>query len=91
MSASAHLRIGLDNVTPGQTLRLDLPYSGSPSLYRDWWVDSRNLLKKVSAASLDATPGDSYALENGVLSVKLVVKAGQEYAELEVCAAALCK
>ena len=91
MSAPAHLRIGLDNVTPGQTLRLDLPYSGSPSLYRDWWVDSRNLLKKVGAASLDATSGDSYALENGVLSVKLVVKAGQEYAELEVCAAALCK
>ena len=97
MSAPAHLRIGLDNlaaglpVTAGQTLRLDLPYSGSPSLYRDWWIDGRNLLKKVSAGSLDATSGDSYALENGVLSVKLVVKAGQEYAELEVCASALCK
>ena len=91
MSAPAHLRIGLDNAIAGQTLRLDLPYSGSPSLYRDWWVDDRNLLKKVSAAALDATQGDSYALENGVLSVKLVVKAGQEYAELEVCASVLCK
>lgn len=91
MSTPAHLRIGLDNATPGQTLRLDLPYSGSPSLYRDWWVDSRNLMGRVSAGSLDATSGDAYALENDVLSVKLVVKAGQDYAELEVCASALCK
>ncbi|WP_424949387.1 G8 domain-containing protein [Deinococcus sp.] len=91
MPAAGHLRLGLDDVTPGQTLRLDLPYSGTPSLYRDWWIDSRNLLKKVSAASLDSTAGDSYALENGVLSVKLVVKPGQDYAELELCAAAGCK
>ena len=91
LPTAAHLRIGLDDVTPGQTLRLDLPYSGSPSVYRDWWIDSRNLLKKVGAADLGSTAGDSYALENGVLSVKLVVKAGQDYAELEVCAAALCK
>ncbi len=91
MPTAAHLRLGLDDVTPGQTLRIDLPYSGSPSLYRDWWVDSRNLLKRVTAASLDATAGDSYALENGVLSVKLVVKPGQDYAELELCAVAGCK
>lgn len=91
LPAAAHLRIGLDDVTPGQTLRLDLPYAGTPSLYRDWWVDSRNLLKKVDPASLDATQGDAYALENGVLSVKLVVKPGQDYAELELCAAAGCK
>jgi G8 domain len=91
LPAPTHLRLGLGDVTPGQTLRLDLPYSGAPSVYRDWWVDSRNLLKQVSAASLDSTQGDAYALENGTLSVKLQVKAGQDYAELEICAAALCK
>lgn len=91
MPGARHLRLGLDDVTPGQTLRLDLPYSGTPSLYRDWWVDGRNALKKVAAASLDSTAGDSYAYENGVLSVKLVVKAGQDYAELEICKTDLCQ
>jgi hypothetical protein len=90
IAAPKHLRIGFDRVVPGQSMRFDIAYAGSPSLYRNWWVDPRNLMKKVSAASLDGASGDVYALENGVLSVKMVVKPGDDYAELEICASAGC-
>ncbi|MFC4455570.1 G8 domain-containing protein [Deinococcus sonorensis] len=86
----AHLRLNFGYVRPGQTLRLDLPYTGTPAVYRDWWVDARNQLTQVPLSQLETAQGDRYALENGVLSVRLVVQAGRDYAELEVCRTALC-
>lgn len=93
-TATAHYRLGFDNRQPGDTVRISLPYSGTPHIYRDWWIDNRNTLKQVALADLNATTGDSYALEGGVLSLKLVVQNDQEhrdYAELEICAKDLCQ
>lgn len=89
--ASAHLRLGFGGRKPGDTLRLSLPASGEPILYRDWWVDERNRLKKVSLAELEGSTGNSYALEGGRLHMKLVVQGDRDYAVVDVCAAALCK
>ena len=88
---SAHLRLGFDNRQPGDALRLSLPISGTPAIYRDWWVDERNRLKKVALAELDKSTGDSYAQEGGKLYLNLVVQKDRGYAEVEICAAALCK
>lgn len=88
--ASAHLRLGLLGRPPGDVLRLSLPVSGDPALYRDWWIDERSRLKKVALSALDTTTGDSYALEGGQLYLKLVVKAGAQAATLDICGAPLC-
>ena len=90
-AAPTHLRLELEERAVGDTLRLDIPYPSEPSLYRDWWVDNRNKLKKVAPADLDATGGDSYAYANGTLSLKLVVQKDKDWAELELCANDLCK
>ncbi|PNY81817.1 G8 domain-containing protein [Deinococcus koreensis] len=95
-AASRHLRLGFGDRAPGDTLRLTLPASAvgtgsEPILYRDWWVDERNRLKKVALADLDASSGDAYALEGGTLHLKLVVQKDREYAVVDVCAAALCR
>lgn len=89
--ASTHLRLGFTDRRPGDTLTLTLPAATEPALYRDWWVDERNRLKKVILGSLGATNGDSYAWENGQLTLKLVVKAGATSATVDVCTTALCK
>ncbi|WP_309572091.1 G8 domain-containing protein [Deinococcus sp.] len=94
-AASTHLRLGFDGRVPGDTLRVTVPVSavagGAPILYRDWWIDERNRLKLVPLASLDAMTGDSYALDAGMLYVKLVVRVGNDYAVVDVCTAALCQ
>ncbi|MFC4426232.1 G8 domain-containing protein [Deinococcus navajonensis] len=87
---SGHLRLGILGRQPGDVLRLSLPISGDPALYRDWWIDERNRLKKVTLSALETTTGDSYALEGGLLHLKLVVKGGAQAATLDICSAALC-
>ncbi|MEF2277813.1 G8 domain-containing protein [Deinococcus sp. YIM 134068] len=89
--APNRLRIGLDNRAVGNWLRLTLPFTGEPYIYRDWWIDSRSRLKKVTPAQLDATQGDSYALVNGTLYLKLQVQTGREWAVLDVCKQDLCR
>lgn len=89
--APNRLRIGLNGRPVGNWLRLSLPFAGEAFIYRDWWIDNRNRLKRVTPGELDATPGDSYALVNGTLSLKLQVQAGREWAVLDVCKQDLCR
>ncbi|GHF53249.1 cell migration-inducing and hyaluronan-binding protein [Deinococcus metalli] len=89
--SSTHLRVGIDGRQPGDVVQLSLPVSAAPAVYRDWWIDDRNRLKAVPLTSLNATTGDSYALDGGRLYLKLVVRPGETYAEAEICAAALCQ
>lgn len=93
-AASTHLRVGLGDRQPGETLMLSIPLSAvgtAPVLYRDWWIDERNRLKLVALGALAATTGDSYALDGGVLHLKLVVQEKRDYAVVDLCAAALCR
>lgn len=91
LPGSAHMRLGFQYVTPGQTLRLTLPFSGTPRVYRDWWIDNKNLLRRVTPAELDATTGDAYAQDGNILYLKLVVKDKATSATLDVCTTDLCK
>ncbi|UBV42871.1 hypothetical protein LAJ19_01170 [Deinococcus taeanensis] len=88
---SSHLRLGISNRQPGDTLTLTVPVSTEPSVYRDWWIDNRNRLKKVAPADLTATTGDSYAYADGQLTLKLVVQTGRDSAVLDICTTDLCK
>ncbi|GHG01681.1 hypothetical protein GCM10017783_12410 [Deinococcus piscis] len=87
------LRVSFTARQPGDVLNIQLPYSraAKPALYRDWWIDERNRLKQVPLSELPRTTGDSYALENGTLHLRLVVRPNQAYATVNVCAAALCE
>lgn len=90
--SSAHWRVGLTNSSKvaGSTVSLKLPLGNEPILYRDWWIDERNRLKKVALTDLPSTTGDSYAYEGGQLYLKLVSKASTS-AAVDICTAALCK
>ncbi|MBB6098633.1 cell migration-inducing and hyaluronan-binding protein [Deinobacterium chartae] len=90
--APSRFRVGLTLREGGDTLRLSLPYpGGTPTIYRDWWIDARNTLKRVgSVAELEASTGDSYFLEGGVLHLKLMVKPGGNQMVLDVCRQAGC-
>ncbi|WP_295819166.1 G8 domain-containing protein [uncultured Deinococcus sp.] len=93
-AASTHLRVGVGDRQPGETLTLTIPLSAvgpAPALYRDWWIDERNRLKQVALSALAATTGDSYALDSGALHLKLVVQEKRDFAVVDICAAALCR
>ena len=85
-------RVGADLRRAGRRARtVTLPAATEPRIYRDWWIDNRNLLKKVTPAALPVTTGDSYTYENGQLTLKLVVQASRDYAQVEICTTDLCK
>lgn len=86
-----HLRLGINDRVPGDWVRLDLAVPYEPVIYRDWWIDARSRLKRVSRQALDATNGEGYAWENGTLFLKLSVQPGRTYAALDLCRTNLCQ
>lgn len=93
-STPAKLRLSLRNRKPGESVRIGIPFSGTPSIYRDYWIDNRNKLAAVaSLAELDSSTGDKYFSDGSTLYLKLVIKnePGRDWATLDVCAADLCK
>ncbi|RDI96568.1 transmembrane domain-containing protein [Meiothermus sp. QL-1] len=88
----ARLKLRLDDSEPGDFVLVGLPYSGEPYIYRDYWIDNRNrLLQASSRAEFEASPGERYWSEGGMLWVKLVVRAGREWAVLDICRSELCR
>jgi len=88
------LRIHLRDRNPGDSVRVAMPYSGIPSIYRDYWIDNRNKLATVSSlAALDGSSGDKYFLDGSTLYVKLVIKnqPGYDWATLDICTTDLCR
>jgi hypothetical protein len=60
-------------------------------VYRDWWIDARNELPVyASVAALDAATGPGVHHDGVRLHLRMVVQDGREYAQVEVCRAALC-
>lgn len=90
--APDHLQVLLYDVAPGEVLRVSLPWAGAaPSVYRDWWIDARNELPVyASVAALDAATGPGVHHDGVRLHLRMVVQDGREYAQVEVCRAALC-
>jgi len=93
-SMPAWLRLRLDNSGPGEQVTVAMPYSGTPYIYRDYWIDNRNKLPRASSRSdFDSSSGDKYWSEGDTLWVKLVVREqpGRESALLDICRNDLCK
>ena len=82
--AARAMRLRLDE---GDWVRVEVPYPHAQVfLYRDWWIDPRNLLEPASSlAELDQSDGGMYRLEGGTLHLKLQVWSGRDYAVIDVC------
>ena len=77
-------RIGLWGVKPGDWVQVSLPYAGTAvTIYRDYWAGNK-VTAAASLAELVASSGDKYYLAGGVLHLKLVVRAGHDYATVHV-------
>ncbi len=90
------VRLHFRNRNVGDWVRISLPWTGgTPSIYRDWWVDNRNKLGLVALTDLAASSGDKYAVDGGKLHLKLQIKADpnstKDWAVLDVCLNDLCK
>jgi cell surface hyaluronidase len=86
------VRLHFRNRNAGDWVGIRVPWSGgTPSIYRDWWVDNRNKLSEVPLPDLAASSGDKYAVSGGQLHLKLQIKTDRDYAVLDVCQTDLCK
>ena len=88
----SHSRIEFRDRKPGDWLLVSLPWTGTLKIYRDYWIDNRNLLSTATSLSdLNTSTGDKYLLENGTLTLKFQIKAARDWAVLDVCQTDLCK
>jgi cell migration-inducing and hyaluronan-binding protein len=85
-AAPANPRLYLSGATPGDWVRVSLPYSGATmTVIRDY-NSGHPLPAAASLADLDASTGDRwyYDAATGLLHLKLVVQAGRDWATLFV-------
>lgn len=80
----ARPRLHLRDVRAGDVVIVSLPYAGSSfRITRDY--DSKNpLTAAASRAAFEASAGDVFLHEGGMLHVKLLVRAGKDYARIAV-------
>jgi cell surface hyaluronidase len=88
-----HSRIEFRDRKPGDWLLVSIPWTaGTLKIYRDYWIDNRNLLSTATSLSdLNASSGEKYLLENGTLTLKFQIKTARDWAVLDVCQTDLCK
>ncbi len=87
-----HSRIEFRDRKPGDWLLASIPWTGTLKIYRDYWIDNRNLLTAAANLSdLNASTGEKYLLENGTLTLKFQIKAARDWSVLDVCQTDLCK
>ncbi len=88
-----HIRLALRDISPGQSLELSFVFPfDSLYIYRDYWIDSRNLLQKSSSLSeLQNSSGNAYYLEAGILHLKLASQKNNDWAVLDVCQKVGCQ
>lgn len=69
-----------------------MPYAGgSPYVYRDWWIDSRNLLWEFdSLTDFQNTQDPGFYHGGGRLHLRLVQQSGRSWAQVEICRQQLC-
>jgi cell surface hyaluronidase len=85
-------RIEFRDRKPNDYLIVSLPWTGNLKIYRDYWIDNRNLLTAATSLSdLNASSGEKYLLENGTLTLKFQIKAARDWTVLDVCQTDLCK
>jgi hypothetical protein len=91
--SSSWLKLRLDNVKSGDSTVVSLPFSGGTVyIYRDYWIDSRNLLTPAgSMAELTASTGNKYYLSDGRLHLKLQSQSERDWAVVDVCQREGCR
>jgi len=91
-AASDHLRLHLQGVGEGDAMVVALPWLGDPPfVYRDWWIDERNLLPWLPGlAALHAAANAGAFHDGATLHLRLAVQPGRDYAQVEVCRTAGC-
>ena len=91
-SWTPHYQIRTDEIAPGEWLHVVLKgVSGTPAIYRDWWIDERNRLEPVgSLSALLSSDGHSYHKSGSDLHLKLMPQDDREWTALDVCASAGC-
>jgi cell migration-inducing and hyaluronan-binding protein len=87
-----HFQLRLEEVKAGDWILVSLPYpTSNVFLYRDYWIDPRNLLEPVtSLGELQGSTGGSYYYDGSTLFLKLYVQKGRNYAVVDVCRQAGC-
>lgn len=90
--SSDHLQVHLYDIGPDDRMVVSLPYTGgTPFIYRDWWVDSRNLLKEFdSLSAFQDTQDPGFYNGGGRLHLRLVQQGGNSWAQVEICRVQLC-
>ena len=91
-AAPSHARIQFRNRKPDDYLLVSIPWTGAIKIYRDYWIDNRNLLTAATdLADLNASIGKKYLLVNGKLTLRLQIQASRDWAVLDLCQTDLCK
>jgi cell migration-inducing and hyaluronan-binding protein len=79
--------IDMYDVDPGDALVVSVPYDGTdPYIYRDWWVDDRNVIPKfTSRSAFEASDLTGYYREGGRLYLRLAQRDDRTWAHLTIC------
>ncbi len=88
----AHYQVRTADAAVGEKLHVAIAgFSGTPNLYRDWWIDERNRLEPVTSLSaLLASDGSSFYLTGSTLHLLLVPQDDHEWAAIDICRTAGC-
>lgn len=91
--SASHMRLNLTDIPAGTLLHVSLPWSGgAPYIYRDWWIDGRNLLTAHdSLQELRDSGASGYFFDGSRLHLNLLERDGRGYAQVEICRVELCR
>ena len=91
-AAPDHFTVEMQDIEPGDRLLVSVPFgSGTPYIYRDWWIDDRNTLDVIgSLAALRSSEDSAFYREGSRLYLLLVQQDDRDYAHLTICRQHLC-
>ncbi|MER3553031.1 MAG: transmembrane domain-containing protein [Meiothermus sp.] len=99
-----HIRITLRNRKRGDFIRVNLPFSGTPNIYRDYYIANGQyggkLVAETTVAAVDAATKSAYYFDGSTLYLKILVPPtvsqydsdpNRDWAGVEICRNDLCK
>ena len=89
------LSVELGSVGAGDAMVVSMPYThAAPRIYRDWWIDNRNLVPPYGSLNSLRTGADTgyyFDADTQRLYLRLQVQDKRDYAHLTVCTTDLCR
>jgi cell migration-inducing and hyaluronan-binding protein len=91
-SWTPHYQIRTYEIGAGEWLHVTVKgFSGTPNLYRDWWIDERNRLQPVtSLTAMLNSDGQAYYQDGSDLHLKLMPQDGRDWTAVDICSTAGC-